>query len=295
MSTSKSNHVNQSLAEALWKIYHRPDLSTPLTEAKNLPWDDPYFSERMLREHLDESHGAATRIAAERAAQLDWLWTKLDLSAGMRVLDVTCGPGLYAIELARRGCTITGVDFSPAAVAYAQDLARSEGLAARCAFVEQDVRQMDLAGVEFDAALFLYGQLAVFTKAEAQALLDHLAQTLRPGGKLCLELLNQDRVDKTRSEWWFTDDAGLWGDRPFLHLGERVWYDEEEVSLERFYIVHLETGQLTEISLSDQTYSVETMTRMLHQAGFAAVDIYPAWDHLPLYDADEWIVYVAQK
>ncbi|MCK6628718.1 MAG: class I SAM-dependent methyltransferase [Anaerolineae bacterium] len=295
MSTSKSNHVNQSLAEALWKIYHRPDLSTPLTEAKNLPWDDPHFSERMLREHLDESHGAATRIAAERAAQLDWLWAKLSLAAGARVLDVTCGPGLYAVELARRGCVVTGVDFSPAAIAYAQDLARSEGLTARCAFIKQDVRRMDLAGTGFDAALFLYGQLAVFTKAEAQALLDHLAQTLRPGGKLCLELLNQDRVDKTRSEWWFTDNTGLWGDRPFLHLGERTWYEEEEMSLERFYIVHLETGRLTEISLSDQTYSVETMTRMLRQAGFTEVEVYPAWDHLPLYDADEWLVYIAQK
>lgn len=295
MSTSKSNHVNQSLVEALWKIYHRPDLSAPLTEAKNLPWHDPHFSELMLREHLDESHGAATRIAAERSAQLDWLWTKLDLSAGMRVLDVTCGPGLYAVELARRGCAVTGVDFSPAAVAYAQDLARSEGLSARCTFIEQDVRQMDLAEAELDTALFLYGQLAVFTKAEAQTLLHHLAKTLKPGGKLCLELLNQDRVDKTRSDWWFTDDTGLWGDRPFLHLGERTWYEEEAMSLERFFIVHLETGQLTEISLSDQTYSVETMTRMLCQAGFTRVQVYPAWDHLPLYDADEWLVYVAQK
>lgn len=295
MSTSKSTYVNQSLAEALWKIYHRPELSAPLTEAKNLPWNDPHFSELMLREHLDESHGAATRIAAERAAQLDWLWAKLNLAAGMRVLDMTCGPGLYAVELARRGCTIIGVDFSPAAITYAQDLARSEGQTARCTFIERDVRRIDLAGAEFDSALFLYGQLAVFTKADAQMLLNHLAQTLKPGGKLCIELLNQDRVDKTRSEWWFTDDTGLWGDRPFLHLGERTWYEEEEMSLERFFIIHLETGELTEISLSDQTYSVETMTRMLYQAGFARVQVYPAWDHLPLYDADEWLVYVAQK
>lgn len=295
MSTSKSNHVNQSLVEALWKIYHRPELSAPPSEAKNLPWNDPHFSERMLREHLDESHGAATRIAAERAMQLEWLWTNLDLAAGARVLDVTCGPGLYAVELARRGCTTTGADFSPAAIAYAQDLARSEGVAARCTFVEQDVRHLNLAETGFDAAIFLYGQLAVFTKAEAQTLLNYLAKTLKPGGKLCLELLNQDRVDKTRSDWWFTDDTGLWGDRPFLHLGERSWYEEEKISLERFFIVHLETGQLTEISLSDQTYSVETMTCMLRQAGFTRVQVYPAWDHLPLYDADEWLVYVAQK
>jgi ubiquinone/menaquinone biosynthesis C-methylase UbiE len=295
MLTSKSNKINRSLTEALWKIYRRPDISLPLTQAKNLPWNDPAFSERMLHEHLDESHGAATRIAVERAAQLDWLWTRLELQSSQRVLDVTCGPGLYAVELARRDCQVTGVDFSPAAIAYAKDLARSEGVTARCTFVEQDVRHMEVGQCPFDAALFLYGQLAVFTKAEAQALLNRMAEVLKPGGKLCVELLNQERVDKTRSEWWFTDDKGLWGDRPFLHLGERFWYEAEEMSVERFYIIHLESGELTEIALSDQTYTVETMTGMICQAGFSSVEVYPAWDHLPLYDADEWIVYIAQR
>jgi ubiquinone/menaquinone biosynthesis C-methylase UbiE len=295
MTTSKSNRVNCSLSEALWKIYHRPDGAISLTEAKNLPWNEPAFSERMLREHLDESHGAATRIAAERAVQLEWLWVKLNLQSGRQVLDVTCGPGLYAVELARRGCHVVGVDFSPAAIAYAKDLALSEGMAQDCAFIEQDVRCMDFGQATFDAALILYGQLAVFTKAEAQALLHYLALTLKPGGKLCVELLNQERVDKTRSNWWFTDDKGLWGDRPFLHLGERFWHETEEMSVERFYIIHLETGELTEISLSDQTYSLETMTGMMRQAGFNSVEVYPAWDCLPLYDADEWLVYVAQR
>jgi ubiquinone/menaquinone biosynthesis C-methylase UbiE len=266
-----------------------------LTEAKNLPWNEPAFSERMLREHLDESHGAATRIAPERAAQLDWLWARLALQPGAKVLDVTCGPGLYAVELARQGCLVTGVDFSPAAIAYARDLALSRGVAARCTFIEQDIRCMNFSRADFDAAIFLYGQLAVFSKAEAQALLGQLARAIKPGGKLCIELLNQERVDKTRSQWWFTDDKGLWGDRPFLHLGERFWYEAEEMSVERFYIIHLETGELNEISLSDQTYAVETMTRMICQAGFNAVEVYPAWDHLPLYDADEWLVYMAQR
>jgi ubiquinone/menaquinone biosynthesis C-methylase UbiE len=294
MPNIKSNQVSHSLAKALWNIYHRPDGSVPLTGARNLPWHEPDFSERMLREHLDESHGAATRIAAERAAQLEWLWARLGLQPGAKVLDVTCGPGLYAVELARRGCFVTGVDFSPAAIAYARDLALSAGVAGCCTFVEQDVRHINFAGAEFDAAFFLYGQLAVFTKAEAQGLLNTLAQALRPEGKLCIELLDQERVDKTRSEWWFTDDKGLWGDRPFLHLGERFWHEAEEMSVERFYIIHLETGELSEISLTDQTYAVETMTRMICQAGFNSVEVYHAWDHLPLYDADEWIVYVGQ-
>lgn len=283
------------LLASLWKIYHRPEQPALWERGGNLPWNDPAFSERMLREHLDESHGAASRVTAERLRQIEWLWPHLDLQAGCRLFDVTCGPGLYAVELARRGCVVTGVDFAPAAIAYARDLAKSEGVSARCTFVEQDIRQTDYTGANFDAAIFLYGQLAVFTRAEAQLLLNQIAQSLKPGGKLCVELLNPDRVDKKNSTWWFTDNKGLWGDAPFLHLGERFWHAEEETSSERYQIIHLETGQLTEVLLCDQTYAPATMIAMMKQAGFSAVTAYADWDDLAVYDAGEWIIYLAQK
>ena len=288
---------NRALAAALWKIYRRPNRPEPWLDGGNLPWHEPAFSERMLREHLDDTHGAASRQAAERKLQLDWLWARLKLQPGDHVFDVTCGPGLYAVELARQGCRVTGLDFSPAAIAYARDLARSEGVAARCAFVEQDVRQMGATfqGAGFDAAILLYGQLAVFPQAEARTLLSCIVGALRPGSRLVVELLDQDRVDRSDSSWWFTDDTGLWDDAPFLHLGERFWDEAEKMSLERYHIVHLETGELSEIVLCDQTYAITAMSEMLQQAGFQSVAVYPGWDDLPLYDAGEWVVYVAEK
>ena len=67
------------------------------------------------------------------------------------------------------------------------------------------------------------------------------------------------------------------------------------MSIERFQIIHLETGELMEIHLCDQLYAVETMTQMMLTAGFETVEIYPAWDGLSFYDVDEWVVYVAGK
>jgi SAM-dependent methyltransferase len=249
----------------------------------------------MLREHLDQAHGAASRVASERLAQIDWLWRKLDLAPGQHICDLTCGPGLYAVELAQRGCTITGIDFAPAAIRYARDLAAQQEVADRCHFIEQDVRTCDLGENCFDAALFLYGQLAVFRRTEAQQLLGQVAQALNSGGRLIIELLNQERVDKSSGQWWYTDHTGLWGDGPYLHLGERFWDDEAQMSLDRFHILHLETGKLDEVLLCDQTYSVAAMTALLQQAGFATVDSYLNWDGVPIYDAAEWVVYVAQK
>lgn len=285
----------QTLSSALWRIYRRPARPIPWAMGGNLPWNESAFSARMLREHLDETHGAASRQTAEREQQLVWLWAKLGLRPGHRLLDVTCGPGLYAVELARRGCLVTGVDFGPAAVAYAHHLAEQSGVADRCTFQEQDVRQMDFAGQGFDAALYLYGQLAVLRPEEAAEVLRRTAVSLRPGGQLVVELLLQERVDKKNGRWWYTDDTGLWGDAPYLHLGERFWYEAEKLSLERFLILHLESGQLDEIQLCDQTYAVPEMVAMMQQAGFDHVDTYPAWDGLPIYDADEWMIYVATR
>jgi SAM-dependent methyltransferase len=287
--------VSERLADALWQVYRRPDRPRPWAGGGNLPWNEPDFSRRMLREHLDESHGAASRVSAERALQVDWLWDHLTLRPGARLLDVTCGPGLYAVEFARRGCEVTGIDFSPASIAHARQLAAQEGVADRCLFIEEDVRRMILEPAAFDGALFLYGQLAVFPRDEAQGLLEEIARALRPGAALVVELLEPERVDRKDSNWWFTDDKGLWGDAPFLHLGERFWVADERLSIERYQIIHLETGATDEIILCDQTYTIGEMVVRMEAAGFGDVAVFRAWDGLPLYDADEWNVTVARR
>ena len=290
---------NQSLTkhqQALWRIYRRSQPAVPWRDGVNLPWDDPLFSERMLREHLDQSHGAASRQQPELLRQVDWLWAHLDLHPGGHILDITCGPGLYAVELARRGAQVTGIDFSPASIRYARALAAEQGVDDRCRFIQADVRTAlpEQAGLNFDAALFLYGQLAVFTRAEAVQLLQGAAAALRAGGRLAIELLDFERIDKSSSTWWFTDDTGLWGDTPFLNLGERTWDEEQRASIDRFYVVELQSGELQEIGLSDNGYEAEEMVALLQASGFDQAQAYPAWDGLEMYDAEEWMVYIGE-
>ncbi|MFN8446468.1 MAG: class I SAM-dependent methyltransferase [Caldilineaceae bacterium] len=290
-----SSLTQRRLAQSLWKIYQRPERPVAWTNGGNLPWNEPTFAKRMLKEHLDESHSAASRRTPERAMQVEWLWEHLQLAPGMKLLDITCGPGLYSVEFAKRGCEVTGIDFSPAAIEYARWLAQRENVVERCQFREEDVRAGDWGSGRFDAATFIYGQLSVFPKEETQMLLAKTAAALKPGGRLCVELLDQERVDKKNSTWWYTDNTGLWGDRPYLHLGERFWDTEQKLSLERFQILDLEQGKLSEVLLCDQSYAVEEMVAMMQQAGFGKVETFPHWDGKAIYDAQEWIVYVAYQ
>lgn len=293
---AQNNDPIQRLIDSLWKIYWRKERPIPFQfNSGNLPWDDNTFSQRMLHEHLDESHGAASRQRAEREAQIEWLWEKLNLSADSHLFDITCGPGLYAIEFAKRNCTVTGNDFAPASLAHAQILSEQMGVADRCKFLHEDIRAMTHDGQNYDAAILLYGQLAVMSKADAQTVLQKIYNSLRKGGTLCLEMLNPAYVDKEASTWWFTDESGLWGDEPFLHLGERFWEAEQKVSVERYNILQLSTGKLEQIELADQVYEEDEIAAMLKSADFSSVTIYSAWDMLPLNDAQEWIIYIATK
>lgn len=281
--------IETNLAAALRAIYHRPQPPVPWRDGGNLPWDDPAFSERMLAQHLDQSHGAASRPLKEIRAQVEMMMAWLALQPGDQLLDVTCGPGLYAVEFARRGITVTGIDFGPASIRYARQLCAT----LPCRFVQGDVREMDFAGHDFAAAIYLYGQFTVLRPEEALDVLRRIRAALKPSGRLLLEVLDDDKFDKQNSTWWYTDQGGLWGDFPYLHLGERAWDEMQRAAIERFYIINLETGEMQSYSLCDQAYTVAMMDGLLHQAGFSRVDVHPAWDGLALKDATEWIVYIA--
>jgi len=154
---------------------------------------------------------------------------------------------------------------------------------------------MDFAGRDFDAAIYLYGQFTVLRPEESADVLRRIRAGLKPGARLLLEILDDDRFDKKDSTWWYTDCGGLWGDFPYLHLGERAWDPIQRAAVERFFIINLETGEMQTYGLADQAYTVAQMTAMLHEAGFGQVQTHPAWDGLALKDAAEWIVYVAAR
>ena len=242
----------------------------------------------MLAQHLDPSHDAASRPRREIRAQVQQMMSWLGLAPGSRLLDVTCGPGLYAAEFAKRGLAVTGIDFGPASIAHARTLCAD----LPCRFIQGDVREMELAGRDFDAAIYLYGQFTVLRPAESTDVLRRIRAALSPGGRLLVEILDYDRFDKRDSSWWYTDRGGLWGDFPYLHLGERAWDAEQGAAVERFHILNLETGEMQVYGLADQAYTVEQVTEMLREAGFATPEVHPAWDSLALKDAAEWAVYV---
>ena len=106
-------------------IIHRPANPVPYSEGEKIPWNDPVFSARMLREHLSQAHDAASRRFETIDKHVAWIHRTILAGRPAKILDLGCGPGLYASRLARLGHTCAGIDFSPASIAYAREQARA--------------------------------------------------------------------------------------------------------------------------------------------------------------------------
>jgi 2-polyprenyl-3-methyl-5-hydroxy-6-metoxy-1,4-benzoquinol methylase len=145
----------------------------------------PFFEAIGPENYLRESFTQNT------AAEVTFLIDALSLAPGMRVLDVGCGPGRHTLEMARRGLSVTGVDFTERFIAYARAQADAEGLADRAEFVLADARDFVRPGA-FDAAVCLCeGAFALLQADEDNVrVLRHIAASLKVGAPFLLTTLN---------------------------------------------------------------------------------------------------------
>jgi len=254
----------------LTDIVERIAKPAPWAEGDNIPWSDPEFSERMLAEHLTQEHDLASRKSGVIDEHVDWIFSSLLDGRPGRVLDLGCGPGLYAQRLARKGCECVGVDFSPASIRHAREVAAADGL--NCRYIHGDLRDRDF-GRDFDLAMLIYGQFNVFPRPVAIEILNRVFAALVPGGRLLLELQSADQIEAggQAGPTWYATAAGLFSDRPHLVLQENFWDEAERASTSRFMVVDAATGAVSSYALSNEAYTDPELDEVLRGGGFEGV------------------------
>ena len=144
-------------------------------------WFEGFFDDEYLQFAADRFPAEAT------AAEVDFLVEALGLREGARVLDLACGHGRHSVELARRGCAVTGVDLSAPSLELAAARAAEAGVEIR--FERADMRRIAYEA-EFDAVVNMFTAFGYFEEGDNRLVLDRVAAALRPGGAFLLEIVN---------------------------------------------------------------------------------------------------------
>jgi len=275
-------------------ITNRNPHPAPWEEGEKLPWDDPEFGQRMLKEHLSQQHDAASRRTPRIKKHIAWIHGHVLSGQPARLLDLGCGPGLYAARLTKLGHTVTGIDFSPASIAYATKTAEKEHLSIEYRLA--DLRKADF-GSGYDLVMFIYSEFNVFRPAEANDILKKAYAALKPGGQIMLEVNTVEAVDQRGNQpaMWYSSKSGLFSDQPHLCLMDNFWDEEQAVATERFFIVNPQTGEAARYAFSTQAYTEEQYSEMLTQAGFRNIEFYPSLSGVEDMQTDEMYVIVARK
>jgi SAM-dependent methyltransferase len=275
MNVSALEKWSNGTMKNLQDIIDRDPEPAPWSEGENIPWDDPEFSERMLAEHLNQEHDLASRRSETIDQQVDWIFSSVLGSRPARVLDLACGPGLYAHRLARKDCEYVGIDFSPASIRHAKEIAATEHLP--CTFLHADVRE-GLFGEDFDLVMMIYGQFNVFQRDQGLGILKKAHKALKPGGALLLEVQALELIQKGGEEGpsWYSAQSGLFSAEPHLVLQENFWDSEASASTSRFSIIDAKTISVRTCALSNEAYTEEELDDALHTAGFGEVRRFPS-------------------
>lgn len=259
----------------------------PFTPGEPHFWTDPHIARQMLAFHLDPQTEAASRQPEIIQRSVDWLIETLPLQPGMRVLDLGCGPGLYASRLADAGLQVTGVDFSETSIAYARS--QRPQVDYRC----QNYLELDVAG-DFDAALLIYGDFCVLSPQQRARLLAHVRNVLKPGGSFVLDVSTPALRRKAGlKNGWYAAPSGFWKPGPHLVLEQGFAY-EDDLFLDQ-YIVLEENGKTSIYRNWFQDYTPDRIRRELEDNRFSIASL---WGNLrggPLTDDADWIGVIATR
>ena len=121
--------------------------------------------------------------------ECDFIENELKFDKALKILDVGCGTGRHAIELSKRGYSVTGIDLSESQLASAREKALKEGL--QIVFLNHDARDLPFEN-EFDVAIMLCeGGFPLMETDEMNfEILKNVTKSLKNRGKYIFTTLN---------------------------------------------------------------------------------------------------------
>lgn len=208
------------------------------------------------------------------------------LQPNNRVLDLMCGYGRHALELAKRGYLVTAVDNSQAYISEIRDKAKAEELSIEA--IEAGALDVSLRQT-YNAILCMGNSFAFFHKENAISLLKKLSSHLEPQGVFII------------NTWMIAEIA-------IRHFQEREWYpvDDYKCMLRYQFLFHpsriesqhtliVPDGSIEVLEGVDYVFTLNELEEMFQQAGLQLRAVYSTPKKKPFKLGDNKAYLVIEK
>ncbi len=211
-------------------------------------WQETFFRGVALEAWRRAVNPEMTRTEA------DFLERTFGVDAGAHLLDVPCGNGRHAIELAGRGYQMTGLDLSDEFIAEARS-----AIELPVRWVRGDMRSLSWVS-EFDGAYCFGNSFGYLTEEEARQSLAGIARALKPGARFVVDTgMAAESIlpSLLRTRWYRLGDM--------LMLSENRYHPAESRLDIDYTFVH--DGQVETRPTASYVFSSRELGRMHADAG----------------------------
>lgn len=245
-------------------------LPTLYAESDDAFWDDEHISKHMLAAHLNPDCDNASRKQEGIIRSVNWIAELCGKAEQKKLLDLGCGPGIYAELLAEKGFQVTGIDFSKRSISYAIDSSKKKNL--NITYHYQNYLNINYEE-EFDVVILIYCDLGVLSPADRGTLLRKIYRALKPGGILILDVFNEPYA-KSFQEMESVDyhPGGFWAAEPYAVIQRNQYYRESRNTLEQYLVITEENCKC--YNIWNQIYTESALEKEVTAAGLENVSFF---------------------
>jgi len=234
-------------------------------------WTDPYISKQLLELHINPENDIASRTKVKIEKIVNWILERTDNNNKMKILDLGCGPGLYAELLAKKGHSIIGIDYSENSIQHATRQAKEKKLDIE--YVKKSYLDLNFEN-QFDLIILIYLDFCVLLPEEREKVLENIYRALKKGGIFICDVVNQRNIDKkTISQSWEVQETGFWKNTPYIALTNGYHYPEAKV-LANHHIVISEDNTVDTYIFWSHYYEKDDLIQILESKGFKDITDY---------------------
>ena len=233
-------------------------------------WTDPYISKQLLALHINPDNDIASRSQVKIERITNWILERTN-KPQMKILDLGCGPGLYAELLAQKGHSIIGVDYSENSIQYATRQAKEKKL--NIEYLKKNYLDLDFDN-QFDLIILIYLDFCVLSPEEREKVLENIYRALKKDGLFICDVVNEKNIDKkTISQSWEVQETGFWKGTPYIALTNGYHYPEAK-ALANHHIVISEDNTVDTYIFWSNYYEKDDLVQILESKGFKDIKDY---------------------